>query len=87
MYLLNPWDDEMGPSPLHTPESPQMVENVGRGAAAPGPSWADWARLHQQLAGENARTLQAIMEQLVVLQSQANVKLWEVVAHSMEPWG
>lgn len=64
-----------------------MVENAGTGAAAQRPGWVEWAGLQQQLAGENACTFQAVMEQRLMTQTQASVKLWEAVAQTMEPRG
>lgn len=59
-----------------------LVENVGMGAVATGPGWVEWAGLQQQLAGENMWLFQAVLEQLVSTQTQANV--WEAVTQSLE---
>lgn len=80
MFLRNPREAEMGPHPDPPAERPQMVENAGARAVGAG-----WARLQQQLARENTWSFWAVMEQLVMMQSQANMKLWEDVAQSLEP--
>lgn len=61
-----------------------MVENVGMGGTQPQPGWADWAGLHQRMAGETTCLFKAILEQLVSNQNTANLKLWDAVTRSLE---
>lgn len=85
MYPRSPHEVKMDPFPTNPPGTLQMVENVGMGAANPGPGWAEFVRLEQQLVGENARVLQAMMEQVVNTQNQASLKLWEVMTQNLKP--